>query len=184
MKHTHVDWLLSEQRILFKYYETDIALADLYAMLPRHTPKAIRAHAQKVLRLLRPSRKGEYRPTPTWDLIKEKITTTGLTTYEIAERFGFSKQRGAELIALHRHEIYVTDWRPPIGKGHWQPIWKFGNEPDAPTPFVRRSKAAKAARAMNPFMAAAGLVSAPTGQPGRIYIHLTDSPEEQMEIAA
>jgi hypothetical protein len=180
MKTTHVLWLLSEQRILLEHYETDISLTDLYAMLPRHTPKAIRAHAQKVLHLLRPSRKGEYRPTPTWDRIKEKIGTTGLTTYEIAAQFGFSKQRGAELIALHRHEIYVSDWRPPVGKGHWQAVWKFGDEPDVPAPFVRRTQAAKNTRAVNPWMAAAGLVTVPQGRPGRVIKHLHD---DELEAA-
>jgi hypothetical protein len=37
---------------------------------------------------------------------------------------------------------------------------------------------------VNPFAAALGLVEAPKGNTGRVYIHLTDSKDDELEMAA
>lgn len=176
MKKTHVDWLVSEQRILIENYETDISLADLYAMLPRHTHKAIRAHAHKTLGLLRPSRKGEHRATPTWDRMKAMLQAERLTVNELVERLQVSQQRVAELIGLHRGEIYVAERIPAVRRGGQRvPVYAHGSEPDAPMPVTVRQ--ARKLRGQSPFAAAAGLVKAPVGQPGRVYHNLWDDKE-------
>jgi hypothetical protein len=92
---------------------------------------------------------------------------------------------------LHGKEIYIADWENS-GNGY-AAIWALGNLEDAPKPTAipisvrcrtyRRNKRVKAGKT-NPFAAALGLVDAPKGEPGRIYIHLTDSKYDELECAA
>jgi hypothetical protein len=44
---------------------------------------------------------------------------------------------------------------------------------------LRHRKSRVARGAFNPFAAALGLVAAPKGEPGRVYIHLTDSKHDE-----
>lgn len=180
-KKTHALWMLSEERFLRLHYGTGMTVEEICANLSRHSWSAIRSHATKKLGLMRPTRKGEYRPTPTWDRMKALLQAEKLTVNELIERLHVTQQRVAELIGLHRNEIYVFDRVPsPESGGHRKPVYAYGNEPDAPNSVsVRRAKEVKL---FNPFATAAGFVSAPTGTKGRVYkqdmvIHLHDELE-------
>lgn len=184
-KKSHVLWMLGEERFLRLHYGTAMSVGEICENLPRHSWSAIRSHATKKLDLMRPTRKGEYRPTPTWDRMKVLLQTEKLTVNELIERLNVTQQRVAELIGLHRDEIYVFDRVPsPESGGHRKLVYAYGNEPDAPGSMsVRR---AKEARSFNPFATAAGLISAPTGTKGRVfrqdmktYLH-----DDELECAA
>lgn len=182
-KKTHVEWMTSEERFLRLHYGTEMPVEEIRANLSRHSWSAIRSHATKELGLMRPPRKGEYRPTPTWDRMKAMLQTEKLTVSELVDRLQVSQQRVAELIGLHRKEIYISDrLRPQRRGGQHTPVYAYGNEPDAPCRLSIRK--VKSGKKCNPFAAALGLVEAPRGNTGRVFIHLTDSKEDELEIAA
>jgi hypothetical protein len=182
-KKSHVEWMVSEDRFLRLHYGTAMSREEICAALPRHSWTAIRCHATKELGLMRPARKGEYRPTPTWDRMKALLQAEKLTVNELVERLQVTQQRVAELIGLHRDEIYVFDRLPPRQCGGQRtPIYAYGNQPDAPCPLSIRK--AKGEKNRNPFAAALGLVAAPKGEPGRVFIHLTDSKDDEYAEAA
>jgi hypothetical protein len=182
-KKTHVEWMVSEDRFLRLNYNTPISREEICAALPRHSWSAIRCRATKELGLMRPPRKGEYRPTPTWDRMKALLQSEKLTVSELIDRLNVTQQRVAELINLHREDIYVFDRLPPQHRGGQNTcVYAYGHASDAPCPLsVRKSRSEKR---RNPFAAAAGLVSAPKGEPGRVFIHLTDSKDDELEMAA
>lgn len=182
-KKSHVEWMVSEDRFLRLNYGTTISREEICAALPRHSWSAIRCRATKELGLMRPPRKGEYRPTPTWDRMKALLQSEKLTVNELIDRLHVTQQRVAELINLHRGEIYVFDRvRPQQHGGQFTSIYAYGDKPDAPCPLSIRK--ARREKNRNPFAAALGLVSAPKGEPGRVFIHLTDSKDDEYAEAA
>jgi hypothetical protein len=181
-KKTHIEWMVSEDRFLRQHYGTVMSRDEICENLPRHSWSAIRCRATKELGLMRPPRKGEYRPTPTWDRMKALLQAEKLTVNDLVDRLQVTQQRVAELINLHRKEIYVFDRKAPQRRGGQRtPIYAYGNEPDAPYPLSIRKVTVEKKR--NPFAAALGLVEAPKGGSGRVYIHLTDSPYDELEAA-
>jgi hypothetical protein len=177
-KKSHAEWMVSEDRILRLHYGTTLSREEICAALPRHSWSAIRCRATKELQLLRPPRHGEYRPTPTWDRMKTILQAEQLTVNELVVRLNVTQQRVAELISLHRKELYIVDRMPPRQTGGQRtPIYAYGNEPDAPCPLSIRK--AKSEKKRNPFAAALGLVEAPNGESGRIYHHLWDDHERE-----
>ncbi|MDI3304894.1 MAG: hypothetical protein QJR04_26455 [Burkholderia multivorans] len=108
-----------------------------------------------------------------------------LSVRELVKRCGVSQQRVSELLTKHRAEVRIADWIPPVGKAQWRPVWAVGTAPDMPCPATIKTEAARAARTAmkrNPFLTAAGLVTIPVGERGRIFQHPMDVTEE--DIAA
>jgi hypothetical protein len=92
----------------------------------------------------------------------------------------------------HRKGFRVAGWER-AGEHGWLPKYALGDELDAPKPQPKslrqacrdwRLRQRIATGQFNPFAAALGLVEAPKGEPGRVYIHLTDSPYDDLEEAA
>ncbi|AXK61493.1 hypothetical protein CN645_30470 [Burkholderia sp. IDO3] len=106
-----------------------------------------------------------------------------LSVRELVKRCNVSQQRVSELLTIHRVEVYISDWIPPVGKAQWRPIWSYGKQPDMPCPGSIKSAAARAAstaQRRNPFLAAAGLVTIPTGVRGRIFRQSMDINDEEL----
>jgi len=159
-------WTTEEVRLLAKHYPTRMPMARIAALLPLHSVYSIRAYAERQLKLRRPKDALAARPSPTWERMKALLQKERLTIYELGDRLGVTQQCVCEMIDRRRVDLFIADWRPPAGKGHWSKVWAYGREPDAAPPFKR---AVRGMKAINPFGPAAGLVTAPAGTPGRIY---------------
>jgi hypothetical protein len=125
-------------------------------------------------------------------------TAPGMTAHEIARKLKCSYRQAMQVLYdNHRGDdkcIYISGWeKHGVNR---VPQWTIGTEPDAPKLPVqsredelrkarlRHRKSRVARGAFNPFAAALGLVAAPKGEPGRVYIHLTDSKDDEYAEAA
>lgn len=175
-----------EVGLISKHWPTLMPMGELLALLPRHTENSITSYANKVLGLQRPtcrSAPGSPRKQPAWDRVRALLEQHPLTQVEIAGRCSFSRARASEILRAHPTDVYIKDWRWPETMGRAEAIWALGNEPDAPEPMGEQRARKSVVRRINPFAAALGLVEAPKGEPGRVYIHLTDSPYDELEAA-
>jgi len=119
-----------------------------------------------------------------WNAACALITDSpGLTVHQISERLGCSYRHAFDVFK-ENHEsenrcVYISGWEK---HGVNQvPQWSMGTEPDAPKlPLKTREEKLLTARLRyqkkrinrgryNPFAAAAGLVTIPEGQRGRVY---------------
>ncbi|WP_176315114.1 hypothetical protein [Burkholderia vietnamiensis] len=178
---THNLWTTGEARLLARLYPLPIPSKALYAAFPRHSRKSVQTFATRVLKLKRARRDYKSRATPAWDRMRAILEREQLSVHELVTRCGVSQQRVSELLTIHRAEVHIVDWIPPVGRAQWRPVWAVGTGPDIACPASIKTAAARAARdAMkrNPFLAAAGLVTIPVGERGRVFQHPMDNDEE------
>ncbi|CAJ8797852.1 Uncharacterised protein [Burkholderia pseudomallei] len=175
-KETREQWLTSEEALLREHYPTRMPMLQIVAMLPRHTRQSIRVHAQK-MGMKRPlGMRDEPRPVPAWDRICSLIERTALSRSQISERLGVTKQAVAICLDANRTKWHVADWIAPVAKGRPTALIALGDGEDALYEHRTATRAQIAARAMNPFLVAAGAVAAPTSHRGRV-ISMMDEPE-------
>ncbi|MBR8136884.1 helix-turn-helix domain-containing protein [Burkholderia cenocepacia] len=176
-------WTTGEVRLLARLYPSPIPSKALYAAFPRHPRKSVQVYARTVLKISRPPRDYKIVAAPAWDRMRAILETEKLSVRELVERCGVSQQRVSELLTIHRTEVRIVDWIPPVGRAQWRPVWAVGTGPDVPCPAAIKIKAARAARdAMkrNPFLAAAGLVTIPAGERGRVFQQPMDVDDEEL----
>lgn len=176
VKRRHNVWTNHELALLREHWPTHMPMERLLALLPRHTENSITGYANKVLGLRRPTCANAYgnpRKQPAWERMRVLLSIPR-TQNEIAETMGFSRPRASELIGLHRSEVYIAGWRWPDGKGKPEAEWVLGNKPDAPQPMGIQRARRQRVRRVNPFATAAGLVAAPAGRSGRMYVQSMD----------
>ncbi|MBG0865457.1 hypothetical protein [Burkholderia sp. 9779_493] len=169
---THNLWTTAEARLLARLYPSPIPAKALYAAFPRHSRKSVQTFALRVLKVRRPERDRKVCATPAWDRMRAILETERLSVRELVTRCGVSQQRISELLTIHRTEVRIVDWIPPVGRAQWRAVWTVGTGPDVPCPAAIKTEAARAARSAmkrNPFLAAAGLVTVPTGERGRVF---------------
>ncbi|HDR9031823.1 TPA: hypothetical protein QDB14_006106 [Burkholderia vietnamiensis] len=180
---THNLWTTGEARLLARLYPSPIPSKALYAAFPRHSRKSVQTFATRVLKLKRARRDYKSRATPAWDRMRAILEREQLSVRELVTRCGVSQQRVSELLTIHRAEVHIVDWIPPEGRAQWRPVWTVGTGPDVPCPASIKTAAARAARdAMkrNPFLAAAGLVTIPAGERGRVFQQPMDNNDEEL----
>ncbi|KVR93970.1 hypothetical protein [Burkholderia vietnamiensis] len=180
---THNLWTTGEARLLARLYPSPIPSKALYAAFPRHSRKSVQTFATRVLKLKRARRDYKSRATPAWDRMRAILEREQLSVRELVTRCGVSQQRVSELLTIHRAEVHIVDWIPPEGRAQWRPVWAIGTGPDVPCPASIKTAAARAARdAMkrNPFLAAAGLVTIPAGERGRVFQQPMDNNDEEL----
>ncbi|KVE11202.1 hypothetical protein [Burkholderia vietnamiensis] len=178
---THNLWTTGEARLLARLYPSPIPSKALYAAFPRHSRKCVQTFATRVLKLKRARRDYKSRATPAWDRMRAILEREQLSVRELVTRCGVSQQRVSELLTIHRAEVQIVDWIPPEGRAQWRPVWAVGTGPDVQCPASIKTAAARAVRdAMkrNPFLAAAGLVTIPVGERGRVFQQPMDVDEE------
>ncbi|WP_175920342.1 hypothetical protein [Burkholderia pyrrocinia] len=106
-----------------------------------------------------------------------------LCVRELVKRCRVSQQRVSELLTIHRAEVHIVDWIPPVGRAQWRPVWAVGNAPDVPCPAAIKTEATRAGRSAmkrNPFLTAAGLVTIPVGERGRVFQQPMDDTDEDL----
>ncbi|WP_175974555.1 hypothetical protein [Burkholderia sp. BCC1047] len=180
---THNLWTTAEALLLARLYPSSIPAKALYAAFPRRSRKSVQTFALRVLKVRRPERDRKVCATPAWDRMRAILETERLSVRELVARCGVSQQRVSELLTIHRTEVQIVDWIPPVGRAQWRAVWTVGTGPDVPCPAAIKTEAARAARdAMkrNPFLAAAGLVTIPVGERGRVFQQPMDVDDEEL----
>ncbi|QVN19285.1 hypothetical protein [Burkholderia pyrrocinia] len=177
---TRNPWTTGEKRLLARLYPSNIPSKALYAAFPRRTRKSVQTYARTVLKVTRPPRRRGQFATPAWDRMRAMLENESLSVRELVQRCGVTQQRVSELLTLHRTEVHIVDWIPPVGRAQWRSVWAYGNKPDVPCPGSIKSDAARSAMKRNPFLAAAGLVTIPVGERGRVIQHSMDVDEEEL----
>jgi hypothetical protein len=108
--------------------------------------------------------------------------------YDIAEKLRINKEYAGRLLRIQSvakpQTVHIQDWVRSRPGGIWVEYWVAGPGANAekpqPTPRYLRKRAKRAevrAAKANPFRMIFEPVCVPKSQPGRIYIHLTDSKE-------
>ncbi|MEX3933304.1 hypothetical protein AB4Y32_16125 [Paraburkholderia phymatum] len=111
-----------------------------------------------------------------------------LTCYELESAAGVKMARAQEIVRewLENGECHVVDWRRRSSDGQWSAAYALGNGENIPKPArksiasVKRDWYARRhgkKRTPNPFAAAAGLVTIPQGQQGRVINNCWDDQE-------
>ncbi|MBJ9669005.1 hypothetical protein I5693_15765 [Burkholderia cenocepacia] len=176
-------WTTGEVRLLARLYPSPIPSKALYEAFPRHPRKSVQIYARTVLKISRPPRDYKTAAAPAWNRMRAILESEQLSVRELVERCGVSQQRVSELLTIHRAEVQIVNWIPPVGRAQWRAVWAVGTGPDVPCPAAIKTTAARAARrAMkrNPFLAAAGLVTIPTGERGRVFQQPMDVDDEEL----
>ncbi|MGU2444381.1 hypothetical protein ACTXHA_28610 [Burkholderia cenocepacia] len=176
-------WTTGEACLLARLYPSPIPSKALYAAFPRHSRKSVQTFATRVLKVSRPPRNYKTVAAPAWSRMRTILEAEQLSVRELVKRCGVSQQRVSELLTNHRTEVHIVDWIPPVGRAQWRPVWAVGTGPDVPCPAAIKSAAARAARSAmkrNPFLTAAGLVTIPVGELGRVFQQPMDDTDEEL----
>ncbi|SDR54658.1 hypothetical protein SAMN05443026_5827 [Burkholderia orbicola] len=176
-------WTTGEVRLLARLYPSPIPSRALYAAFPRHPRKSVQTYACTVLKISRSPRDYKTVTAPAWNRMRAILETKQLSARELVERCGVSQQRVSELLTIHRAEVQIVDWIPPVGRAQWRAVWAVGTGPDVPCPAAIKTEAARAARSAmkrNPFLTVAGLVTIPVGERGRVFQQPMDTTDEEL----
>ena len=170
-------------------------------LLDNRTYAAASTYAKRRLKLGPRPHSDRGVPAYAWDQIKVALAKGPATTSDLMKSTGLSESAICHQLKLSkpgkRGKTHVIEWRRRPTGGSPIAVYALGRGENAvkPQPYTnaQKIKATKARRRanktctrskrVNPFASLLGLIEAPAGQPGRVYIHLTDSPEEHMEAA-
>lgn len=194
MKKT--DWTDDQKKLLKKIWLGKYNLKESLHLFPGRTYTALVQMATRRLQLgSRPfPNKGNESFCFVWALIEKELKRGPGTSVEIAKRIGVHKasvRKHLKPDGSSSEKFHVSGWvrRMPSG-GSVVPVYSLGpgenapkigpmtNEEEAKRRRDQRLKQRLAAgvrpRFVNPFAAAAGLISAPPAAKGRVVIHLHD----------
>jgi hypothetical protein len=147
------------------------------------------SHALKTLGLGPRPKSDRGQKEYAWSLIEAALRSSPGTVPEIAQRtrlvFGTINKRLNLANAGPTGKVHVVEWEKRSNGGRPVPTYAWGPGENAPMPAPlttaeknQRAKRRKKA-ANNPFASAAGLIAAPKGEPGRVYLHLWDDHERE-----
>jgi hypothetical protein len=186
-------WTPEEDAILREIWTTPRCIKVGMHRLERRSYEAAKIRAARLgLGKKTPAEKG----TRSYVLSSVKAILAGgvqMSMKEIAARTGIDRKSIQGIISDNRgREFYIAGWEHVDA---WHHVMKFalGVGPDAPKPAPKtqqeywkgyRDRRRIAHGNFNPFAPAAGLVEAPKGESGRVYIHLTDSKDDEYAEAA
>ncbi|KVT03381.1 hypothetical protein WT24_27105 [Burkholderia sp. MSMB1078WGS] len=173
-------WTTAEARLLGRLYPSPITSEALYAAFPRRSQNSVQTFARRVLKVKRPERDRKVCATPAWDRMRAILEQEQFSVRELVKRCGVSQQRVSELLTIHRAEVHIVDWIPPVGRAQWRPVWAVGTEPDVPRPPAIKTGATRSAMKRNPFLTAAGLVTIPVGERGRVFQQPMEIDDEEL----
>jgi hypothetical protein len=126
--------------------------------------------------------KGFNRPS-AWQRIEKSFETADMQTIDhMILTTGMWKSTILEAIQGHRHLLRVAKWIDSDRtdkQGKLKAVWALGTGKDAPKHKVSRSPK----KEVNPFAAAAGLVTIPEGQRGRVFQQSMSIKDDEMEAA-
>jgi hypothetical protein len=199
-ERSHTIWSDEEKTLLEQVRVSGKTVKACAHLFPGRSAVAVK---QKISSMEAKKPRGHY--SWVWDaIVRELKQSTDLTGAQLANKTGCCKRQVMDRLYQHNEEthpdgkgVYIKSWvraNPDNpGPGPWIQCWALGNEPDAPKPALMtdddrrkrdRMRFRKTAKRVNPFAAALGLVEAPKGNTGRVYIHLTDSKDDEYELEA
>jgi hypothetical protein len=186
-------WTPGEDQILREIWTTPRNIKEGMHRLERRSYEAAKIRAARLgLGKKTPAEPG----TRSWVLRAVMAFLKGgahKSMNEIADEMGIDRKSIQSTIkAFHGKEFYIASW-VQTDANHRVMKWALGAGHDAPKPAPKspaqcnreyRQRNRVSLVKVNPFAAALGLVEAPKGNPGRVYIHLTDSKEDEYAEAA
>lgn len=176
------EWLTTENAALKRLFLGGAQLPEMREALPTRTDSQIRRHLHH-LKLKRDTPL-LIRTSWVWEAMRAAIIKHGpMTAAQLEEITGSA--HGAvirQIQRFHGDGLYVSAWRATSRKP--VALWSLGSKPDADKRNVLTRQRVARSFKVNPFAAALGLVEAPKGEAGRVYIHLTDSKEDEYELEA
>jgi hypothetical protein len=193
-------WTAEQDARLREIWKTGGRIKSHMSEFPGHSLAAINTRAHD-LNLGRRGKHGFNEDAPSWRLVEHNLKASDSTCYWLADKAGLHQSTiYAYLSAKHKAgAIHIVDWDRATPSAKAMPVYRFGPGVDAPRTKMsgaekekkyrqanlhRRVIAGETVRTINPFAAAAGLVSAPSGVKGRVVIHLTDSKDDEYAEAA
>jgi hypothetical protein len=187
-----IQWSDAEDLILREIWSGKGSLKSHLHRLPGRTWRGALHRAQSIG--LRGRSPKQFVSNYSWveaEVMKVLSKAVPLTAREIAAACSASYERITQVLTMHAEtKWHAVDWRHTSvsGTGNWSAVWLIGEGANAPKPALKtksetsrayRAKKAIAKGRLNPFAAALGLVEAPKGNTGRVYIHLTDSKDDE-----
>lgn len=156
-------WLITERRALERMYAEGVTVVDIARELNRTEDAIRRAVGRWKLHRAPEHRSVDLRANRAWPRIQAALRQRAMTIQQLIEFTGMFKSVIVRNLGEHRGQMHVAGWvstsRRPAA------IWALGSGPDAAKP-IRSYRVRRAAA--NPFLTAAGLIAAPSGQKGRI----------------
>jgi hypothetical protein len=192
LRITSIDlWTKEEDEIVKQVYATGTPIKCAVKNLPGRSHFAIRRRAEKLN--LTGTFNGTSGSAYSWveDAIRKELMSEGvpMTVCKLAERIGASVP-GVRHTVIRKHGkgLYIGGWEKTTKR--YAACWMVGDKEDVPMPIkitnaercrmYRRQHKIKAGK-ISPFAAAAGLVTIPEGQRGRVFqqsMKLSDFDEE------
>lgn len=199
--HGFKRWTPEEEALLRKVCANDLPMKASMHLFPGRTHCAVVDRlAHLGLKKREPGRQVRYAESLAFTTLRQTLQDHGpLDCKSLARVAGVSYRRAHEFMKQNRAQMHIASWARDGAHGYYAAVWKLGVGEDAsrPVPITKAEMDRRAAvkrklakhgegkkvRSLNPFAAALGLVEAPKGEPGRVYIHLTDSPYDELEAA-
>lgn len=188
-------WTDEQNELLRRLWPTGESLKPYLSQFGDRPYTTVISHAHKVLKLGVRPKSARGVPGYAWSMIKAELEKFPGSGPDLIRRTGLTP---APVCARLRKanpgpqgEIHIMTWRKRFGSGG-EPVAVYAIGPGEnalkPVPFTTaekwQMKLRKRSAKRDPFAAAAGLVSAPQAMTGRVYIHLTDSKDDEYAEAA
>lgn len=199
--HGFTPWTSEEESLLREVSANSLPIKASMHLFPGRTHCAVVGRMARLgLKKRAPGRQVKYVESLAFTTLRQTLQDHGpLDCKSLARVAGVSYRRAHEFMKQNRAQMHVASWTRDGGHGYYAAVWKLGAGEDAarPVPITKAEMDRRAAlkrklakhgegkkvRAFNPFAAALGLVEAPKGESGRVYIHLTDKDDEYAEAA-
>lgn len=192
--NTH--WTEEEEQHLIDAHASGISYKSVMHFWPGRTHSAVIDKAANMKLGPRPvPLKHDY--SACWNGILRELENGGATSRKLSELVGMCWENAGRLLRKNLKsddpKVHIAHWVRSRPGGPWVEFWELGQGENADRPKAMTNQQMKAQRRAverikagrsNPFAYMAGLIEAPKGNPGRVFIHLTDSPEEELEVAA
>lgn len=194
------DWSPEEDGIVARIWASSKPLKECLDELPGRTYDAVIRRACN-LGLGKRENAPKGQSQIAWKLIEAELMKAPGDRFEIARRARLHAATVHRYIECNRDKVHVIDWTHRHNAGPFLPVYAYGPGEDLPIPEkqskvqigrrvrerkkIARVLAGETVKVINPFAAAAGFISAPTGKAGRVIKHLHDDDSERdMEQAA
>ncbi|BEH18876.1 hypothetical protein [Burkholderia pseudomallei] len=182
-------WSEEQEALLRRIWPTGESLKPYLSQLGDRCYTTITSHAHK-LGLGPRAKTARGNPAYAWDAIDAVLKKGTASAPELIDRTGLSMYGVYHAIRAAnpgpKGKLHIADWRKRSTGGEPTAVFARGPGKNAPkpAPFTAREKdqmvKARRRAKKNPFATAAGLVAAPVGVSGRVYVQSMDVGDEEL----
>ncbi|MFL9904663.1 hypothetical protein PQR71_42160 [Paraburkholderia fungorum] len=188
-------WTDEQNELLRKLWPTGESLKPHLGSFGNRRYTTIISHAHKILGLGPRPKSDRGLPGYAWDMIRAELTRLPGSAPDLIRRTGLTSAPVCKYLSEanpgHNGEIHIIAWRKRLTTGG-APVAVYaigpGENAPKPAPYTTaekwKMKRARCGASKNPFAVVTGMVNAPALTPGRVYIHLTDSKDDEYAEAA